>query len=363
MRKLVVSGLVLVALMLISMRWQSASLRPVLSMELSPIIEDEYLNIRAIEIDNNQIYYGSKDHLGTFKMANTVLEGKVFTKPEVRAHKKYMLTEGGKALHFRAIATTSTEFFGLSIGNPAKLYKISKEDKIPQMVYKESHEAVFYDAMAFWNDKEGIAIGDPTDGCASIIITRDGGDSWLKVPCDALPAANTGEAAFAASDTNIAIKGTKTWVATGGLSSRVLYSKDKGLNWSVVEVPIIQGESTKGLYSIDFFNDKVGFGIGGDYTKPDDNLSNKIKTTDGGKTWEVIANSADPGYRSCVQFIPNSNAQELLAVGFKGIDYSADGGTTWTHLSDEGFYTVRFKNDSVAIVAGSGRISRLLLKR
>jgi photosystem II stability/assembly factor-like uncharacterized protein len=60
--------------------------------------------------------------------------------------------------------------------------------------------------------------------------------------------------------------------------------------------------------------------------------------------------------------MPNSNAKKLVAVGFKGIDYSNDAGETWRHLSDEGFYTIRFVNDSVAYAAGKGRLSKLLFR-
>ena len=92
-----------------------------------------------------------------------------------------------------------------------------------------------------------------------------------------------GEAAFAASDTNIAIVGDQTWVATGGRSSRVLYSSDKGMTWDVFETPIVQGLETTGMYSIDFYDALNGFAIGGDYTKPKSQHSNKIRTKDGGK--------------------------------------------------------------------------------
>ena len=58
--------------------------------------------------------------------------------------------------------------------------------------------------MDFCNDQEGIAIGDPTDSCMSIIITRDGGETWTKLSCDDLPKAKEGEAAFAVMrDANI----------------------------------------------------------------------------------------------------------------------------------------------------------------
>ena len=86
---------------------------------------------------------------------------------------------------------------------------------------------------------------------------------------------------------------------------------------------------------------------------------NKIRTVDGGKTWTLVAKGENPGYRSCVQYIPNSNAQSLVALGFKGIDISNDSGASWQKLINEGFYTLRFLNDSVAYAAGKGRLSKL----
>ena len=82
-----------------------------------------------------------------------------------------------------------------------------------------------------------------------------------------------------------------------------------------------------------------------------------------GKTWELVGANEEPGYRSCVQYIPNREGKELVVAGFNGIDYSNDAGSTWTHLSDEGFYTMRFLNDSVAYAAGKGRISKLTFKK
>ena len=51
-----------------------------------------------------------------------------------------------------------------------------------------------------------------------------------------------------------------------------------------------------------------------------------------------------------------------MVIGFNGIDYSNDAGTTWTHLSDEGFYTIRFIDKNTAYAAGKGRISKLTFK-
>lgn len=323
--------------------------RNINSVEIKNILKDSLLSIRAIDIlnDGSLAFAANNNRFGLFNSATGKWN---ISKQE----------HDSLQLQFRAVSHTSSDFFMLSIANPALLFKTT--DSGMQLVYKEAHDKVFYDAMVFWNDNEGIAMGDPTDGCISIIITRDGGNTWNKISCTALPQAVEGEAAFAASNTNIAIVGDHTWIATGGMASRILYSPDKGKNWEVYNTPIIQGTSTTGMYSIDFYDELNGFAIGGDYTKPDGNKTNKIVTKDGGKTWEVVASGVTPNYRSCVQYIPGRKGKELVAVGFKGIDYSSDGGYNWKTLSNEGFYTLRFMNDSVAYAAGSKRISKLVFK-
>ena len=49
--------------------------------------------------------------------------------------------------NFRSLATNGTDYFALSIGNPALLYNLSKDT----LVYKETHEKVFYDSMKFFD--------------------------------------------------------------------------------------------------------------------------------------------------------------------------------------------------------------------
>jgi photosystem II stability/assembly factor-like uncharacterized protein len=330
---------------------------------IEPMVKDSTLSVRALEFNDEYILYGSADHFGKHALST---EFKInlndLSVNNGKNHLKNIMTYDEKPLHFRAIKELNGDLFAISIGNPARLYRLYRKSNAPKLVYEEVNEKVFYDSMDFWNDQEGIAIGDPTDDCMSIIITRDGGNTWAKLSCDDLPKVKEGEAAFAASDTNISIVGDKTWVATGGKSSRVLYSPDKGKTWKIYDTPIIQGKETTGMYSIDFYDENNGFAIGGDYTKPNDTLNNKIRTIDGGKTWQVVANGKGPGYRSCVQYVPNRDGKELVAIGFKGIDYSNNSGESWKHLSDEGFYTIRFLNDSIAYAAGKGRISKLTFR-
>ena len=152
-------------------------------------------------------------------------------------------------LSFRAISATKDAVFVLSIGNPAVLYKIGfngNEATNIEEVYVENGAHVFYDAIKFWDDQEGIAMGDPTDQCLSIITTNDGGNTWKKLSCDHLPKTALGEAAFAASNSNISIYKNNVWIVTGGKKARVFHSFDRGNTWKVYETPIIQGASMTG---------------------------------------------------------------------------------------------------------------------
>lgn len=310
------------------------------------ILYTDALSIRAIELMGTSLGFAANK--GTFGSVD-LFTGKVRSNIQKR---DTLVPE------FRSVAHTATDFFMLSVASPALLYKTGENGKM-ELVYKEEHEAVFYDAMTFWNNEEGIAIGDTMNGCMSIIITRDGGASWTKLPCSRLPEGIEGEGAFAASNTNIAIIGDKIWVAT---TKRILFSPDKGTSWEVQNTPIKTAEATEGIYSIAFYDENLGVAIGGDYTNPERNTKNKIITANGGKTWSLMADGDLPNYRSCIQFVPNTEGKGIVALGFTGIAYSSDTGNSWKQLSDESFFTIRFQNDSVAYAAGRDRIAKLTFR-
>ena len=319
------------------------------SVEIQTILEEDSLSIRAIEIiGNNLAFAANKGTFGMYSFGDNTWSTNT---------QKY----DSLVPEYRAVAATDDDFFMLSVGSPALLYKTGDSGAM-ELVYKEENEKAFYDAMAFWNNKEGIAIGDPTNNCISIIITRDGGKTWKKLSCDLLPEVIEGEAAFAASNSNIAIKGDNTWILSGGMTSRVYFSPDKGETWEVFDTPLLDGKATTGGYTMDFYDENFGIILGGDYTNPEGKIGNKAITTDGGKTWELIAEGQEPGYKSSVRFMPNTGGEKIIATGFSGISISKDSGETWEELSNEGFYTLRFKNDSVAYAAGKGRIAKLTFR-
>ncbi len=320
------------------------------SVAIDTLFQDK-ISIRAIIIDANKIWYAAdKGRFGFYNMDNNQKFESSISKDSLK-------------LEFRSNAQTKKHIYILNVGNPALLYQISKDEKTAKLVYQENHEKVFFDSMQFWNNKEGIAMGDPIADCLNIIITRDGGNSWSKVSSDKLPKVMEGEAAFAASNTNISIKGNNTWIVSGGKKSRVFYSPDKGDSWRVYDTPIVQEKAMTGIFTADFYDAKIGFIAGGDYELRNQNFSNKASTTDGGKTWNLIGENQGFGYASCVQYVPASNGKGIVTVGFSGLYYSPDGGNSWKQLAtDSTLNTIRFINNHTAIAAGQNKMIRIRFK-
>ncbi len=306
-------------------------------------------SIRAIEIVNDStiIYAGSIGDIGLVSVDGKLKENqKIITDTIVP--------------HFRALAYTKQAVYALNVANPALLYQI-KNNNI-EIVYKEENDKVFYDSMQFFDELNGIAMGDPTDNCLSVLITGDGGNTWKKIDCEQFPKIENGEAAFAASNTNIAIVGKNAWIVTGGIKARVFHTSDMGLTWKVYDTPIIQGKPTTGIYTVAFSSELNGIICGGDYTNKFGNSANKAITKDGGKTWKVVAENSEPKYVSCVQYVPETNGKEVFAVSTNGIFYSNNSGENWQKVSEEGFYSIRIVNKNLAWLSGEEVIAKMIIK-
>jgi len=313
-------------------------------------------SIRALSVaENGDVWWAGSNGL----VGHTEDDGATWIVDTLR------LTDG-MAPAFRSVAVTANAAFALTIASPAVLFKRDLETaNAPwRVVYANADSLAFFDSMAFWDTEEGIAMGDPLGECLSILITRDAGETWNLVPCEALPAVvsdSTGahEAAFAASNGNIVVSGDEAWVVSGGLASRVFRTMDRGRTWDVVETPIVQGGAMTGMFSAARCNDEVGMGWGGNWEAMDDNSANKIATTDGGTSWSLAKPGEGPGYRSCVQYVPGSECERIWAVGIPGISSSDDGGATWQTEADSSYYTVRFTPDgTMAWLAGRGKVQR-----
>jgi photosystem II stability/assembly factor-like uncharacterized protein len=247
-------------------------------------------------------------------------------------------------LDFRDIdAVSATTAWALSIGpgEASRIYKTADAGVHWEHQFINHDPKVFLDAMAFWDATRGVAVSDSVDGRFVILVTRDGGTTWTRVPPDALPPALDNEGAFAASGTNVAVMPPHhVWIGTGAAhKSRVLHSSDGGSTWTIADTPLASGVSS-GIFSIAFRDAQHGIVVGGDYTKESEAGSNAAITSDGGVTW--TATSGLSGFRSVVAYVPRSGARSAIAVGPSGTDWSDDDGRTWKALPGEGYHAFSF---------------------
>jgi photosystem II stability/assembly factor-like uncharacterized protein len=227
--------------------------------------------------------------------------------------------------------------------------------------FKNSKPAAFFDAMAFWDSRHGIAVSDPVDGRFLIITTSDGGQTWQEMPASNMPTALQGEGAFAASGTCITVQGTgQVWFGTGGPEgARVFRSTDGGRTWKVSATRMMSGKAA-GIFSIAFRDAKHGVIAGGDYTREREAVDNVAVTQDGGVTWSLIKGPVPNGYRSCVAYVPRTPGPTLIAVGPSGTDYSLDQGKSWKSIGAEGYHSASFAGPVNAgwAVGEGGRIAK-----
>ena len=214
---------------------------------------------------------------------------------------------------------------------------------------------MFLDAMEFWNDESGIVIGDPIKNHFFIARTFDGGYTWKNIPVANYPVADSGEACFASSGTNIRkLNKSEAVFISGGLKSR-MFIRDKK-----IDLPIIQGTETTGANSIAVKSSKHMIVVGGDFNTKDAAEKNCFITKDGGKSWNA-PDSPLHGYRSCVEYL---NKKNWVSCGLNGVDYSKDDGKNWQWISKDGYHVCRKAKTGKAVffAGGGGRIGKLQLK-
>ncbi|MFD4546670.1 WD40/YVTN/BNR-like repeat-containing protein [Streptomyces sp. NPDC058466] len=226
--------------------------------------------------------------------------------------------------------------------------------------FRNTDAKAFYDCLTFLDERHGLAMSDPVDGKFRILSTSDGGRSWKVLPGDGMPAAQDGEAGFAASGQCLVASGPRdVWLATGGgARARVLHSADRGLTWTATDTPIPAGDPARGVFALAFRDRTHGLAVGGDYRADQASPQAAALTPDGGRTWAPAA-QPPPAYRSGAAWFPHSRTA-ALAVGPTGTDLTTDGGRTWRTVDTGSYDTVDCTPDLGCWASGEkGRVARL----
>jgi photosystem II stability/assembly factor-like uncharacterized protein len=271
---------------------------------------------------------------------------------------RYFVVYGYEGREFRDIeAFDGATAVIMASDEPAVILKTTNAGKSWKKVYESKIRGMFLDAMEFWNEESGIVIGDPINGKFFVARTFDGGTTWKDVPADKSPAAESGEACFAASGTNVrALDRDEACFVTGGTHSRLFW---KG---RPISLPVAQGQETQGANSVAVWhrgnNVHHIIVVGGDFRADSSRTGNCALSRDGGKSW-IRPSNPPYGYRSCVEFI---SATKVVTCGITGVDLSLDEGINWNNLSATGFHVCRrAKNGDAVFLAGeNGRIGKIV---
>jgi photosystem II stability/assembly factor-like uncharacterized protein len=225
--------------------------------------------------------------------------------------------------------------------------------------YQASDTSVFLDAIEFWDDQRGIALGDPMGGRFLILVTTDGGETWRESPQGSRPAAIDGEAAFAASGSSLALAtGGRAWLGSGGSVARLHQTTDWGASWTVAATPIRQGSPSQGIFAVAAPATGSLIIVGGDYQQPDSSRANVALSRDGRSFTTPPGQPA--GFRSGAAVLTRGSRPALVvAVGTSGSDISYNHGGTWEPFGSTGYHAVRVSPDGVFFASGgAGRLAR-----
>ena len=267
--------------------------------------------------------------------------------PAAAAELQFRDIEAFDARH--AVALTIGE------GTDSRLYTTADGGKNWTESFRNDEPAAFYDCITFLDRRHGLALSDPVGGKFRILATSDGGRTWQVRPTAGMPAALTGEFAFAASGTCLVSAGGTAYFATGGgATSRVFTSADGGRHWSVTSTPIPSGEAA-GIFSLAIRDRSHAIAVGGDFLTPDAAPAGAAYLR--GRTW-TVARTIPGQYRSGATWLPHGPA--ALAVGPTGSDLSLDNGHTWKRFDTGTFDAVLCAADGACWASGDqGRVAKL----
>lgn len=233
-----------------------------------------------------------------------------------------------------AIAALYTEFEGT-----CNLYKTTNAGETWTEVYTTSWDLTV-NKFNFFDELHGIALCWSLQYHSSILITNDGGNTWIE-----------SEDPIGWQNMNVSSYYDQNVILAAGSNGFLYKSTDAGMNWSGLSERELGGY----IYEVQFLNENIGFltcnSIGGGVS-----VTNLKKTIDGGVTW---SNIQSPGpYPSSFYFL--SESVGYVAYGNEFFIYNNGEWETIYTGFDFPANDVKFYNDLTGIIAGEGGVIKTM---
>ena len=191
----------------------------------------------------------------------------------------------------------------------------------------------FPNTIHFFDQNNGLAMGDPVDGYFEIYTTTDAGVNWVRVPSNNIPEPLTGEAGTVNCQ---AYFNNSYWFTTN--SARIFRSTDRGYTWTSYQFP-----QATGSIAVAFRDELHGIadpffgGPGWRY----------YSTNDGGSTWNYVSSSPSWLYGYLYfTYVPGTQSTYMInSISYSGTERKAmvlftnDDGLTWHRMDDWGPFT------------------------
>jgi photosystem II stability/assembly factor-like uncharacterized protein len=316
-------------------------------------------NLRGVSVHCCFAESGSRQHYNVWVAGSN---GVILHSTDDGGTWKQLSVSGGGDLDFRDIEGFDNDediayVMSSGSGDKSRIYKTIDGGKNWRLQYADKRPGFFLDSLACDSKTHCLALSDPVEG-KFLVVSTDDGEHWKDLPRDKMPPVLTGEGAFAASGTSIALcDNGHIYFGTGGAKiARVFHSVDRGMSWTVAETPIASGNDSSGIFSIACEGSRV-VAVGGDYKESAEAKRVAAYSNDSGATWH-LAERQPGGYRSAVGYFSNGN---FAAVGPNGTDVSADEPAKamhWQHTDYLNLNATSFAGTFGWAVGAKGTIAR-----
>jgi photosystem II stability/assembly factor-like uncharacterized protein len=260
---------------------------------------------------------------------------------------------GALQLDFRDIEAFDRDHavvLSIGEGGTSRVYRTANGGRNWILSLHNADPRGFFDCMVF-EGRRGWLLGDPVDGKFQVYETTDAGAHWQLSTHG--PAAQAGEAAFAASGTCIARRGGTLLVAGSGPALLHLRGADAG-PWRSHDSGMGRGKPEAGVFSIAVLDDGALL-VGGDY-REEQSPGNAAHWHAGNDAVRTLP--APRGYRSGVA-CRVAREPRCVAVGPAGTD--AWNGTDWVPITDVGYDAIDLAGSSGWASGADGRVGRVVL--